>query len=744
MRVNELAKELGIPTQKLVNKIKRMKISVASAVSVLSDKDVLRIRKEIKPGAGIKPVKKPPVKQTAAAPKKKAEPKLKKAAKEIKKKPVPPQAVKKPPVEKKPKPVAAALPEVKAAAPQPQKPAVKAPAPKPVPVPAPKPVPKPEIKKEEPPEVYETAIVKSVELILPITVKDLSVKLQVKSSILIKKLIDMKVMAGLNQVLPEEVVRNVCAQLGVEIKQMPRKEEVILRPHKEDDLPGSLRSRPPVATLMGHVDHGKTSLLDVIRKSNVVDKEYGGITQHIGAYQVVVPGGKITFLDTPGHEAFTAMRKRGAHITDIVILVVAADDGVMPQTQEAIDHARAAGVPIIVAINKIDKPQANLDKVKKQLAALGLNPEDWGGKTIMVGVSAKTGEGVSSLLEMILLEAEMLELKANPARAARGVVIEAKMSKGSGPVVTLLIQNGALRKGDSVIAGRYYGKIRAMFDDHGRKIDAAAPSVPIEVLGLSGVPEAGDEFFVIEDEKKARELAALRGEEAGNKEPEASKKITLEELYSQIKEGKIKELKIILKADVQGSLEALLESFNKIESSEVQINILHAGIGAINSSDVILASASNALILGFHVKPDTQAVDIISKEGVEVRTYNVIYELIDELKLALEGLLEPRIKKVFLGKVQVKKVFSLSRSGTIAGCFVTKGKITRNSLVSLERNGQPVYEGKLSSLKRFKDDVREVQEGFECGLSLAGFNDYREGDVIEVYEEQKIARKLSD
>ncbi len=600
-----------------------------------------------------------------------------------------------------------------------------------------------EIKKEIPEiKVAAPAAVKELELKLPIALKDLAIKLQEKPSVLIKTLLDMRMMVGINQILDEKTTAIICEKFGFKIKKALDEEELALRIHQRIDGPGELQPRPPIVTLMGHVDHGKTSLLDAIRKSKVVESEHGGITQHIGAYRVVLPNGEITFLDTPGHEAFTAMRARGARITDIVVLVVAADDGVMPQTQEAIDHARAAGVSIVVAINKIDKPQANMDRVKKQLSELNLASEDWGGKTITVPVSAKTGEGIDSLLEMILLEAQMLELKANPKRLAYGVVIEAKMSKGRGPVATLLIQNGTLRLNNNIIVGPYYGKIRAMFDDHARSITEAGVSFPVEVLGISGVPAAGEPFFALEEEKSARELALRRQEKERQEQIKTVKRISLEDLHAQIQEGKLKELKLILKADVQGSLEAIKETLNKLNISEIKLDIIHGAVGNINASDVILAVASNALILGFNVTSDEHAKELIAKEGVDVRLYNIIYELANDIKLALEGMLEPKLKKIFLGRAEIRKVFKLSRSGTVAGCFVTKGKIMRTGGVSLSRNGEAIFEGKLSSLKRFKDDVREVAEGFECGMTIGGFEDIREGDIIEAYDIEKIARKL--
>jgi len=602
-----------------------------------------------------------------------------------------------------------------------------------------------EVKKEIPEvstKVTPPTVLKELELKLPISVKDLSVKLQEKPSILIKKLMDMNIMAAINQSLSQEAVEKVCRNYGFRIKEAQDEEEAIISMHSEVDSPELLKTRSPIVTIMGHVDHGKTSILDAIRKSKVVESEHGGITQHIGAYKVVLPRGEITFLDTPGHEAFTAMRARGAKVTDIVILVVAADDGIMPQTQEAIDHARAAGVSIIVAINKIDKPQADIDRVKKQLSALNLTAEDWGGKTITVPVSAKTGQGIDTLLEMILLEAEMLELRANPKRPAKGVVLEGKLVKNKGPVATLLIQNGTLHLNENIIVGSFYGKIRAMFNDRAQTVTEAGPSTPVEVLGITGVAQAGEQFFVIENEKTAKELALKRQERERQIQMLPVKRLGLEDLYTQIKEGKLKELNLVIKADAQGSVEAIKDELNKINSPEVKLNIIHDGVGAINSSDVVLALASQALILGFNSTPDEPAKLLIEKEGQEVRTYNVIYELVNEVKAALEGMLEPKLKKIFLGKAEVKKVFRLSSSGVIAGCLVSKGKISRSVAVSLIRNGEVVHEGEISSLKRFKDDVREVEEGFECGIALKGRSDILEGDVIEAYQIQKIARTL--
>ncbi len=608
-------------------------------------------------------------------------------------------------------------------------------------VPSSTPVHKPAVPVPPPAPAAYVAAVKEVELTYPISLKDLSIKLQEKPSVLIKLLMDMRVMVSINQMLDEKIVAPLCQKMGVTITQAATQEEAALQSHQEEDQPADLVARSPIVTFMGHVDHGKTSLLDAIRKTKVVGSEHGGITQHIGAYSVKLPHGRITFLDTPGHEAFTAMRARGARITDIVVLVVAADDGVMPQTREAIDHAKAAGVSIIVALNKIDKPGANPDMVKKQLSTLGLASEDWGGKTITVPVSAKTGAGIDQLLEMILLEAEMLELKANAGRPGKGVVVESKLSKGRGPVATFLVQNGTLRINDSIIVGPYYGKIRAMLDAFGHPVREAGPAVPVEVLGLEGVPEAGEQFFALE-ERTAKEIAQRRQETERQQQMKAVKRISLEDLHNQIKEGKLKELKLIIKSDVQGSLEAIKDTLAKLNISEVGIVFIHEGVGSINSSDVILAVASDALILGFNVTPDDPAKALIDKEGVDVRVYNIIYELANDVKAAIVGMLEPKIKKSFLGRAEVRKVFRLTKAGTVAGCFVTKGKITRSAPVSLVRNGEHKFEGAIKALKRFKDDVREVTEGFECGISLQGFDALQEGDVIEAFEIQKIAQTL--
>jgi len=599
------------------------------------------------------------------------------------------------------------------------------------------------VEKAEP--VVVEKILKPLEVPVPIPLKDLAEKLHLRSSDLIKYLMTkFKLFVNINQALSEDVVKEVLEEYGFELVKPPSLEEALVKSHEKVDAK-SLKPRSPIVTFMGHVDHGKTSLLDAIRRTKVVESEHGGITQHIGAYEVKLPKGKITFLDTPGHEAFTAMRARGAVVTDIVVLVVAADDGVMPQTIEALNHAKAAGVPIIVAMNKIDKPQVNVDKLKRQLNELGLVPEDWGGKTITVGVSAKTGVGIDRLLEMILLEAEMLELKAPVDQEATGIVIEAKLSKGRGPVATILIQKGLLHLGDFVMAGCQSGRIRALSNDLRQPITEAGPSMPVEITGLSGVPEAGDKIYVVNDEKKAKEILNQKQDEQKRQRLESTLQrshLHLEDLYAKIKEGAVKELNIILKADVQGSLEAIEDSLNKIGTNEVKIVIMHKGVGHINTSDVVLAAASDAIIIGFHVEPDDLAKDMSQKEGIDIRTYRVIYEIVNDMKAALEGMLAPRIKKNFMGRVEVRKVFNLSRSGIVAGSFVRKGRIARGAQIVLLRNGEPVFEGKIAALKRFKDDVREVQEGFECGVQLVNFTDIKEGDVIDAFELESIARKL--
>ncbi len=577
-----------------------------------------------------------------------------------------------------------------------------------------------------------------------ITVQELAGKMKKSPAEVIKKLMALGVLATINQEIDHETATIVAGEFGYEVQvKVELDEEALLHQEQEDD-PARLQPRPCVVTVMGHVDHGKTSLLDAIRETNVTATEVGGITQHIGAYQVEHNNKKITFIDTPGHEAFTAMRARGASVTDIAVLVVAADDGVMPQTVEAINHAKAANIPIIVAINKIDKPEADVERVKRQLTEYELVPEEWGGQIICVPVSAKTRQGLDELLEMILLVAEISDLKANPDRPARGTIIEAELDKGRGPVATVLVQNGTLHVGDSVVAGTAAGRVRAMTDHLGRRLKSAGPSMPVEVLGFSEVPQAGDILYVVADEKTARQIAAKRILRKREEETRATAaRVSLDDLFRQIKEGQVKELNIILKADVQGSVEALKKALESLSTDEVRVNIIHSGVGLISETDILLASASNAIVLGFNVKADINARKAAEAEKVDIRTYRVIYEAINDVKAAMSGLLEPEYREVVIGQAEVRKIFKISKVGTIAGCYVKEGKLTRDAKVKLIRDGTIVYEGKLDSLKRFKDDVREVQEGYECGLALENFNDIKEGDVIEAITTETIKRELA-
>lgn len=582
---------------------------------------------------------------------------------------------------------------------------------------------------------------KTLELPENITVKDLGSKINISPAELIKKLMKSGIMVTVNQVIDFATAEKLCADYGIEVKPLKSLDEVVFEEIEEDD-PEQLVPRPPIVTIMGHVDHGKTTLLDGIRKSRVAATEAGGITQHIGAYQVEYQGKKITFIDTPGHEAFTAIRSRGAQVTDIAVLVVAADDGVMPQTVEAINHARAAKVPIIVAINKMDLPNAKPDRVKQELAEHGLLPEAWGGDTIMVEISALKFQGVDELLEMILLVAEMAELKANPNRSARGTVIEAKLDKGRGPVATVLISTGTLRVGDNFAVGNVYGRVRAIIDDRGRNIKEAYPSQPVEIVGISDVPEAGDVLVVTPDEQTARQVAQLRQEKQRELELRGPVRANLEDLFARIQQGKVAELNLILKADVQGSLEALRTSLEKLSTDEVRVNVIHQGVGGVSESDVQLAATSDAIVIAFNVRPDSSAMRAAERERVDIRSYRIIYDAIDEVKAAMSGLLEPEYKEEILGRAEVRQTFKVPGVGTVAGCYVVDGKITRTALVRILRQNIIVHEGKIHSLKRFKDDVREVLQGYECGIGIERFNDIKEGDVIEAYIMKEIARSL--
>lgn len=573
-----------------------------------------------------------------------------------------------------------------------------------------------------------------------IVVKELADKLGKPYNEVIKTLIMSGVMAAINQEVDFDTAAKVAESFDVmvEREEVPVLGEELIDDEETDSA--NLVKRPPIVTVMGHVDHGKTSLLDAIRSANVTDSEAGGITQHIGAYTVKVDGETLSFLDTPGHEAFTQMRARGSQITDVVILVVAADDGIMPQTRESISHCKAAGVPMVVAINKMDKPQSNAERVKQELSEFGLISEDWGGDTIMVEVSAKERTNIDKLLEMVVLTTEIMELQADPGRRAKGTVVEAELDKGRGPVATLLVQDGTLSVGDSILVGTTYGRIRAMFDDKGKKIKSAGPSIPVEVLGLSDVPQAGDRFSEFKDEKTARNMAQARLDKE-RAENQRSGRMSLEDLYSQISEGNVQELPIIVKADVQGSVEALKGSLEKLSTDEVKVRVIHGGAGAINETDVILATASNAIVMGFNVRPDANAQALADKEKIEIKNYRVIYDAIDDVRSAMIGMLEPDVKEVILGTAECRQIYKVSAVGTIAGAHVLTGKIVRNAQIRLIRDGIVVFEGKLASLKRFKDDVKEVAAGFECGLSIERFNDLKEGDIVEAFEMKEVKRK---
>ncbi|MCM3782916.1 translation initiation factor IF-2 [Neobacillus mesonae] len=561
------------------------------------------------------------------------------------------------------------------------------------------------------------------------------------ASEVIKKLISMGVMATINQELDIDTILLLAGEFGVEVEVKIPVEDDRFETVEENDEPADLKARPPVVTIMGHVDHGKTTLLDTIRSTSVTAGEAGGITQHIGAYQVEINNKKITFLDTPGHEAFTAMRARGAEVTDMTIIVVAADDGVMPQTVEAINHAKAANLPIIVAVNKIDKPGADPDRVKQELTNYELVPEEWGGDTIFVNVSAKQKMGIEDLLEMILLVAEVNEYKANPNKRARGTVIEAELDKGRGPVMRLLVQHGTLKVGDAFVAGNCFGRVRAMVNDKGRKLKEAGPSTPVEITGLQEVPLAGDPFMVFEDERKARSIADKRAITQRESDLGTNTRVTLDDLFKHIKDGEIKDLNVIIKGDVQGSVEALKGSLAKIEVEGVRVKIIHSGAGAITESDIILAAASNAIVIGFNVRPDVQAKSTADAEKVDVRLYNVIYNIIEEIEQAMKGMLDPEFKENIIGHAEVRHTFKISKVGTIAGCMVTSGKITRAAQTRVIRDGIVIFEGKLDSLKRFKDDAKEVAQGYECGITIENFNDIKEGDVIEAFVMETVERK---
>jgi len=590
------------------------------------------------------------------------------------------------------------------------------------------------------PELVQ-AVNKEITISEGITVKELSEKLGIRTNLVIKKLVDRKIFANINQTLDVKLAEDLSRDFGATTTQMSYEEESTFDLEMAEDTQDQL-PRPPVVTIMGHVDHGKTSLLDAIRESNVVAGEFGGITQHIGAYWVERNARKIVFIDTPGHEAFTRMRARGARVTDIVVLVVAADDGVMPQTREAIDHARAAKVPMVVAINKIDKPEAQPDRIKQQLTELGLMPEEWGGNTVMVALSAKQKQNIDLLLEMLLLVADMQGLKANPNRPAVGTVLEAKLDRGRGPVATVLVRKGTLKVSDHFICGSVFSRVRAMFDDRGEALKEAGPSMPVEVLGLDEVPDVGDTFQVVTDTAKAKQIVVYRESKAREEQMKKGARVSLEQLHLLLKEGDVKELNLILKADVGGTCEVLSDALEKLSSEKVKVRVLHTGVGAITETDVLLASASNAVVVGFNVRPDKNAVAISDQENVDIRLHTIIYELTDEIRKAMAGLLDPVFKETFKGRAEVREVFRVSKAGTVAGCYVQEGSIARDCQVRLLRDNVVVHTGKVSSLRRFKDDVNEVRSGFECGISLHNYNDVKPNDVIEAFITEKLAAEI--
>ena len=721
MRVHEIAKKLKVTSKEVIVLLKKEGVKAASPMTNIEEETAKKILSAHKPAPAKAAAKSKPAAKSKTAARKRAASLQPAAAQPVAPAPKPAAPI---------QPVAAqpAAPAPKPAAPV-QPVAVQPAAPKPA-APAPKPAPaKPALK--------------PLELRMPLTVKELAEKLFISPGDVIKKLMGLRIMATINQLITEETIEKVLPAYGYELKKAPSLEQRLEAFHQEEDDPASLKPRPVVVTLMGHVDHGKTSLLDKIRETRVAAGETGGITQHLGAYQVKLPKGAITFLDTPGHEAFTAMRARGAHVTDVVILVVAADDGVMPQTQEAVDHARAAEATIVVALNKIDMPGANVEKVKQQLAGMDLASEDWGGKTIVVPVSAKTGQGVDQLLEMMLLEAELMELKANPDRPARGYILEAELSKGKGPTAHVLVQNGTLRVGDIVVSGLHCGKVRALLDEHGKGLKAVGPSSPAELLGLSGVPVSGESFFVVPDERQARELTGGRTETRKLQDLKPARRaMTLEDFQTHLQAGEIRSLNLILKADVHGSAEALKDTLAKLSTDKAELRFLHVGVGDITGPDILLAEASDAVVIGFHVGATPEAEELAKREQVDIRRYGIIYQAVSDIRAALEGLLEPKRVEQVVGRAKVLRAFKVSKVGTVAGCQVVKGKVLRGLVGRVLRGGASVHEGKISSLKRFKDDVREVAEGMECGISVGGFSEFQPGDLIEAVEVQEVAQKL--
>ncbi|MGH2653086.1 MAG: translation initiation factor IF-2 [Actinomycetota bacterium] len=694
MRIHELAKELDTKSKDLVEALAQMGYEGLTASSSVPDEAVPRLRAS---GGKAVPAGRPKV---------------------VTEEPLPTRRRRKPPKEEEvPKAVAEAPGDGEAAAPAEVPPEL-----------------------EPPPAEPERATLRVPRGVI---LKELAERLGAPPTDLIKKMLELGEMVTINQSLSDEAVELLARAYGLEPEIVAPDEDEAEEEEEEEVDPARLRPRPPVVTVMGHVDHGKTLLLDAIRQSDVISGEAGGITQHIGAYQVHQNGSQVTFIDTPGHEAFTAMRARGAQLTDIAVLVVAADDGVMPQTVEAIDHARAAGVPIVVAVNKVDKPEADPMRVRQQLAEQGIQTSEWGGDFEFVDVSAKTGQGLDKLLETILVVAELQELKADPDRPARGTAIEAHLDKGRGPVASVLVQRGTLKVGDAIVCGAAHGRVRAMLDEWGQPLEEAPPGRPVQVLGWSKVPEAGDEFRVIESEKDARHIAQEREARIRSAELVAARPaVRLEDVMASVREGEAAELRIILKADAQGSVEALAEALEKLSTAEVAVRILRQGVGAVSADDVNLALASEAIVIGFNVRPDPGARELAEREGVDVRLHRVIYQAVDEVKQALSGLLAPEEQEVELGRAEVRATFRVPRLGLVAGCYITQGTITRGSRIRLVRDGAVVYDGRVGSLRRFKDDVREVQEGFECGIGLENFQDVKEGDVLEAYEIREIARSL--
>jgi translation initiation factor IF-2 len=693
IRVYELAKDIGVPSKSLIDELKSQGIDIKSHMSTL-DEETAELIVDLY--------------REAEAPESM--------------------------VSSESSPATAVVPEPSVPEPSVPEPSVPEPS-----------VPEPSVSEPSVPEPRTSASVAetlSNVLRLPevLTVKDFAAALHLKTNDVLMQLMSMGTVASINHVIDLDTANTVAHELGKDVTLISEDEDGTQ--DEEVAEPEHLEPRAPVVTIMGHVDHGKTSLLDAIREANVLETESGGITQHIGAYEVEINKGKIVFLDTPGHEAFTAMRARGAQVTDIVVLVVAANDGVMPQTREAIAHANAASVPIVVAVNKIDLPDANPDRVKQQLADLDLIPEEWGGNTIFVEVSAKQKYGLDDLLEMILLQAEVLELQADPHQMARGIVVEARLDKTRGPVATVLVQRGMLRRGDAYVAGMHHGRVRALLDYRGARIKSAGPSTPVEVLGLANVPEAGDSFMVIEDERKARQISSVRRDKQRTKQLSQTNRVTLDDLYQRISAGEIKDLHLIIKADVQGSVQALWDALSKLESEKVRLRLIHGSTGGITESDIMLASASNAIVIGFNVRPTPKAMELATHEQVDVHLYTVIYEAISDVEKAMLGLLEPTYTENILGRAEVRAIFHVSRVGTIAGCYVQEGTVRRNASVRVLRDNVVVHEGRVASLRRVKDDVEQVAAGFECGIGLVRYQDIKEGDIIESFALVEVAPRL--